>query len=191
MARLTFIYASMNSGKSLSLLTKRYALIQKGFSVVTMKPALDTRSNVIETRVGLTAECVLIEPDTLPSQVVLKGSVFKPDFVFVDEAQFLTEAQVTDLAHMVDNWNIDVIAYGLKLNWRGEFFEGSHHLMRLADILESIENYCSVNKGELANFHIKTLTGDDNDIEIGREEKYDSVSRKEWFRWAKRNGIVK
>lgn len=191
MARLKFVYASMNSGKSLNLITRRYALIEKGFDVITMKPELDTRSELIETRVGLTAKCVLIGKTDLPSKTVLSPEFNRPDYILIDEAQFLSREQVEDLSNLTDNWNIDVIAYGLKLNWRGDFFEGSHHLFRLADELEAIENLCPVHRGNPAFFHVKELTGDDKDIEIGREEKYSSVSRKEWFRWAKSAGIVK
>lgn len=191
MARLKFVYASMNSGKSLNLITKRYALIEKGFGVVTIKPAIDTRSNLIETRVGLTAECVLVPTTVMPSEVVLSALSARPDFVLIDEAQFLSREQIEDIRLLVDNWNIDVIAYGLKLNWLGDFFEGSLNLFRLADELEAIENLCPVNRGQPAFFHIKTLTGNDADIEIGREEVFTSVSRKEWYRWAGTNGVLK
>lgn len=190
MSSLKFIYASMNSGKSLTLITKRYALIQKGFSVVTLKPSTDTRSDKIETRLGLSAECHNLDSNVMPSTVVLSAIDQKPDFVLIDEAQFLTEAQVLDLAYLVDNWGIDVIAYGLKVSWKGDFFEGSYHLFRLADELEPIENYCPNNKGALAFFHIKDLeNSDDSEVTIGHEEIYRSVSRKEWMIWAKLNNL--
>lgn len=187
MSKLTYVYASMNSGKSLTLITKRYALMQKGFEVVTLKPALDTRSNKIETRLGLEADCIILDKDIMPSEVILKASSASPDYVLVDEAQFLTKEQVEDLAFLVDNWNVDVIAYGLKLSWKGDFFEGSYHLFRLADDLTPIENFCPNNKGALAFFHIKDLTSGNEEVTIGREETYSSVSRKEWFRWKNQN----
>lgn len=185
MARLKYVYASMNSGKSLTLITKRYALLEKGFSVVTLKPAVDTRSTKIETRLGLEAECITLDKDTMPSKVILKSNSQSPDYVLVDEAQFLTKDQVEDLAFLVDNWNIDVVAYGLKLSWKGDFFEGSYHLFRLADELEPIENFCPSNKGALAFFHVKDMSAGTDEVTIGREEVFSSVSRKEWFKWNK------
>ena len=40
----------------------------------------------------------------------------------VDEAQFLTKEQVYQLARIVDEQDIPVIAYGLKTDFRGELF---------------------------------------------------------------------
>lgn len=182
MAKLKFIYASMNSGKSLTLITKRYTLIERGFNVITLKPSIDTRSDKIETRLGLEAECVSISKEDMPSDVVLRPTNIAPDFILIDEAQFLTREQVENLEMLVDNWGINVIAYGLKLSWKGDFFEGSYHLFRLSDELEQIENLCSYEKGAPALFHMKKTAGED-EVEIGREEAYESVSRKTWRKW--------
>jgi thymidine kinase len=179
MANLSFIYSSMNSGKSLSLLTKHHMLSSRGFSVIIAKPVVDTRDEgVIKTRLGIEKECLLI--DTLLSKEILKSKKKKPDFILIDEAQFLSKEQVWDLATMVDNWNIEIICYGLRINWKGEFFTGSEELFKIADYLYPIENYCKHEKGKLAYFHIK-LSGSDSDVELGYENMYDTVSRKYWL----------
>lgn len=54
------------------------------------------------------------------------------DVFIVDEAQFLTREQVYQLARIVDEQDIPVIAYGLKTDFRGELFPGSYHLLCLA-----------------------------------------------------------
>jgi thymidine kinase len=99
--------------------------------------------------------------------------------VLVDEAQFLSKEQVWNLAYLVDELSINVRCYGLKLDWQGNFFSGSEELMKIADELEPIENYCKHNKGAKAFFHIK-LGGSDQSVEIGEEDLYESVSRKKW-----------
>jgi len=173
----------MNSGKSLAVLTKNYMLKEKGFNTVLLKPAVDTRTDgSISTRLGIEADCITILEHKLPSQRILKSAHDKPDAVLVDEAQFLTEKQVWDLANLVDNWGISVYCYGLKIDWQGNFFTGSETLFKIADSLEPVENLCKHNKGMPAYFHIK-LSGGGGSVEIGAEDMYESVSRKAWREW--------
>ena len=183
MTKLVFYYSSMNSGKSLAVLTKNYMLKEKGFRTLLMKPAIDTRTEgSISTRLGIAQECIAILQNAMPSSHILKSSCEPPDFVLVDEAQFLSREQIWDLADLVDKWGINVYCYGLRIDWQGEFFEGSETLFKIADELESIENLCKYNQGAPAFFHIK-LKGSDSSVEIGAEEMYESVSRKKWREW--------
>lgn len=181
MCKLVFIFSSMNSGKSLSLLTKNYMLREKGFKTMLLKPSVDDRTSTISSRLGVEEECHLLKSEDMASESILRSEQEKPDFVLVDEAQFLTKAQVWDLANLVDNWNINVICYGLKLNWQGEFFEGSHELMKISDELQQADTYCKTNRSA-ALFHIK-LRGSDAAVETGYEDTYDTVSRKVWKQW--------
>lgn len=185
MCKLTFIFSSMNSGKSLSLLTKNYMLKQKGFKTLLMKPEIDDRTTTISSRLGIEEPCKIIGKGVTPSSCVFsafQSDQPKPDFILVDEAQFLTKEQVWDLSMLVDYWEIDVICYGLKLNWQGEFFEGSHELMKIADRLEQTETFCKQNQGAPAMFHVK-LGGSNEAVETGYEDLYDTVSRKVWKQW--------
>jgi thymidine kinase len=183
MCKLVFYYSSMNSGKSLAVLTKNYMLDKKGFKTVLMKPAVDTRSEgSISTRLGIKKNCITVNSNELPSQKILKGAEHKPDYVLVDEAQFFSAEQIWDLANLVDNWDINVCCYGLRLDWQGNFFAGSETLMKIADDLQPVENFCKYNKGAPAYFHIK-LGGSNSSVEIGAEDLYESVSRKKWRQW--------
>ena len=172
----------MNSGKQLQILTKAHTLENKGFKVVLLKPDIDDRTDKIQSRLGVEKDCIIISKNTVPSQYVLKSGESKPDFILVDEAQFLSKEQVWDLAGLVDNWHIDVYCYGLRLDWQGNFFTGSEELMKIADELLPIENFCKENKGALAFFHIKK-GGNDDPVETGYEDLYDTVSRKIWKQW--------
>lgn len=190
MSSLVFYYSSMNSGKSLAVLTKNYMLQERGLSTLLLKPATDTRTcHTIATRLGIEADCLVVNSNELPSNKILLGCNSKPDYLLVDEAQFLTADQVLDLADLVDNWNINVYCYGLKLAWRGEFFEGSEALLKFADSIESIENLCKYYKGSPAYFHIK-LGGSDSSVEVGDEDLYESVSRKRWREWYNKKASV-
>ena len=182
MSKLEFVYASMNSGKTLTLITKHFMLKEKGFKVVVFKPETDTRTKFIKSRVGLEVPCVNIKESTKISDLVLKSRFTKPDFILCDESQFFTKEQIWDLAFLVDNWDINVICYGLRLDWKGNFFEGSEELMKISDVLTPIENYCNVEKGAFAFFHTKH-SGSGESVEVGYEDVYSSVSRKTWREW--------
>lgn len=176
----------MNSGKSLAILTKDFMLRERGFKTCLMKPAVDDRTDGISTRLGISAECHIINKDDLPSQIVLQANSSKVDYLLIDEAQFLYERQVLDLCNLVDNWGINVYCYGLKLTWQGDFFEGSAELMKHADELIQVETFCKYNSGSPAMYHIKHGGSlDDGPVETGYEETYESVSRKKWFDWNK------
>jgi thymidine kinase len=81
----------------------------------------------------------------------------------------------------VDEYGKTVICYGLKLNWQGDFFEGSGELMKIADDLQQMDSICRETR-EPAMFHIKK-GGSDAAVETGYEDLYDTVSRKEWKKW--------
>ena len=174
MSKLTFVFSSMNSGKTLALLTKNFMLRQKGYRTLLIKPAMDDRTTTISSRIGLEEECMLINPTDMVSEIIKKNY----EYLLVDEAQFLTSKQVWDLSDLVDYYNINVIAYGLKLTWKGELFDGSKALMELADDLQQMDSICK-DTGNPALFHHK-LGGSDAAVETGYEDLYDTVSRRIW-----------
>jgi thymidine kinase len=179
MAKLTFIFSSMNSGKTLALLTKNFMLREKGYRTLLIKPAMDDRTTTISSRIGLEAECMLINTTDMVSEIIKKNY----DYLLVDEAQFLTKEQVIDLASIVDNDGISVICYGLKNNWKGELFEGSNYLLVHSDEIIMMESVCKYYKeSNSAMYHIK-INGDNSEIETGYEDMYESVSRRKWFEW--------
>lgn len=184
MAKLTFIFSSMNSGKSLSLLTQNFMLREKGYSTILMKPAIDNRTKTISSRLGIEEACIILSETMMPSEAMYNeytiGSTFV-NYIFVDEAQFLTKEQVWDLSKIVDDYGINVICYGLKLDWQGEFFTGSHELMKIADELIQTETVCRTTGGP-ALFHIKH-GGTDSAVETGYDDLYDTVSRSVWKEW--------
>jgi thymidine kinase len=177
MAKLTYVFSSMNSGKTLALLTKNFMLREKGYRTLLIKPAMDDRTTTISSRIGLEEECVLIGAnDYIGKELV--NSADKPDYILVDEAQFLTNDQVWELSDLVDYYNTSVICYGIKINWKGELFEGSKALLTIADELQQMDSFCK-ETGNPALFHHK-IGGSDAAIETGYEDTYETVSRKIW-----------
>lgn len=179
--RLTFYYSSMNSGKSLALLTKNHMLKEKDQKTVLIKPSIDTRTEKISSRIGIEEDCIVVRPDENILSVLENKTDLEFDFILVDEAQFLTKEQVWQLATLVDYYDFTVICYGLKLNWQGDFFEGSGELMKIADDLIQMDSICKVTR-QSAMFHVKK-GGSDSAVETGYEDMYDTVSRKQWKEW--------
>ena len=56
--------------------------------------------------------------------------------------QFLSEKQIDELFLISKVFDIDVICYGLRLNFMMEAFEGSKRLLEIAEELEELKTIC-------------------------------------------------
>ena len=177
MAQLYFRYGAMGSSKTANAIMVQYNYVERGQKVLMVKPRLDTRdgARTVRSRSGLETECVFMEevPD-LPLDDI--------DCVIVDEAQFLTKEQVAFLVHIVDDLNIPVIAYGLRADFQGNFFEGSQWLMAWADTIEEVKTICWCGKKATCNarvFNGKVVKEGDQ-ILLGGNSQYVSLCRRHW-----------
>ena len=167
----------MNSSKSASVLMIRYNYMERGQKALVVKPQMDNRDAAREvvSRVGLRAPCVFMEE---------LDSVDLSEYacVLVDEAQFLSKAQVEKLVAIVDEKNIPVIAYGLRADFRGELFEGSMWLLAWADVIEETETVCWCGEKATCNARLKDgrVTKDGQQVQLGGNESYISLCRKHW-----------
>ena len=125
MAQLYYKYGTMNSGKTIEILKVAHNYEEQGKSVVIMTSAIDTRDGVgvVSSRIGMKREAVAIEDDT-DIFGFIKNQTIKPYCVLIDEAQFLKRHHVYDLARVVDELDVPVMAFGLKNDFRNELFEG-------------------------------------------------------------------
>ncbi|GAA0912145.1 thymidine kinase [Luteibacter anthropi] len=187
MAKLYFYYSAMNAGKTTTLLQSAHNYHERGMRTLILTPALDDRygEGVVASRIGLQARGVRFgaEDDLLAAveaDIAARGPLH---CVLVDEAQFLSKAQVWQLSDVVDNLNIPVLAYGLRTDFRGELFEGSRYLLAWADNLEEIKTIC--HSGRKATMvvrvdeHGRAVTQGPQ-VEIGGNDRYVSVSRAEF-----------
>ncbi|MGT2907895.1 thymidine kinase [Streptococcus dentiloxodontae] len=190
MAQLYFRYGTMNSGKSIEILKVAYNYEEQGKPVVLMTSSLDDRDavGVISSRIGMRREAFPVADDTdIFGYVQLLSP--KPYCVLIDEAQFLTRANVYDLARVVDELDIPVMAFGLKNDFRNELFEGSKQLLLLADKIDEIKTicqYCSRKATMVLRMENDQPVYDGEQIQIGGHESYVSVCRKHYF-----NPIIK
>ena len=186
MAKLYFSYSAMNAGKSTSLLQAAHNYSERGMTTLLLTAALDDRSGAatIASRIGISrpAETFVAETDLvdLVESKIVKGRL---DCVFVDEAQFLTPAQVWQLAEIVDRLHVPVMAYGLRTDFAGKLFPGSAELLAIADQLREIRTICWC--GSKATM-VARLDGEGRIVDegeqvvIGGEERYVSLCRPHW-----------
>jgi thymidine kinase len=186
MAKLYFHYSAMNAGKSTLLLQAAYNYRERGMRVALFTAALDDRAGKgrIASRIGLGADAELFAADTDLFAVVESLSSNAPlHCVFVDEAQFLTDDQVWQLARVADRLSVPIMCYGLRTDFRGELFPGSKALLALADTLREVRTICRC--GRKATMVVRLgadgkVLLDGDQVVIGGEDKYVSLCRRHW-----------
>lgn len=143
MGKLNLYFATMNSGKSIDLIRTVYNYEENGFKVLVLKPGVDTKGKEsIETRIGLKrkVDFKINEFDKIID--ILKGNIDGVKSIFIDEAQFLTKEQISELNLISKSTNIDIICYALRTNFKMEFFEGSKALFEIADSIKELKTLC-------------------------------------------------
>ena len=186
MAKLHFNFSTMNAGKSTILLQASYNYNERGMATYLLTARLDTRAGegVIRSRIGIEAPADSYDPtDDLFAKIRDRLAQGPVACVFVDEAQFLTPAQVWQLARAVDDLQVPVMAYGLRVDFRGELFPGSAALLALADEMREVRTICHC--GKKATMVVRRSPSGEAlvegaQVEIGGNERYESLCRLHW-----------
>ncbi|KGQ71344.1 thymidine kinase [Chelonobacter oris] len=186
MAKLYFYYSSMNAGKSTTLLQSSYNYRERQMNTLVYTAAIDDRFGTakVTSRIGISQEALVFTAETdLYRQIKHQIQQQPLHCILVDEAQFLTKAQVYQLSDVVDKLHIPVLCYGLRTDFQGELFEGSQYLLAWADQLEELKTICYC--GRKANFVLR-LNADGEavqageQIQIGGNDSYLSVCRRHY-----------
>ncbi|MEJ1097759.1 MULTISPECIES: thymidine kinase [unclassified Pseudoxanthomonas] len=197
MAKLYFYYSAMNAGKTTTLLQSAHNYRERGMRAAILTPRLDHRagSGTVASRIGLSAQAVTFERET-DLEAVIRADIAaqgKLHCVLVDEAQFLSRAQVWQLSEVVDELGIPVLCYGLRTDFRGELFEGSQYLLAWADELIEIKTICHTGKKATMTVRVDErghAVQEGPQVEIGGNERYVSVSRAEYKKIARGEGRI-
>ncbi|HAW94437.1 MULTISPECIES: thymidine kinase [unclassified Arsukibacterium] len=183
MAQLYFYYSAMNAGKSTSLLQSAYNYQERGMTVAIYTAALDNRFGLgkVSSRIGLAMDAYIFDPEfNFVGHVKQLKMAGRLDCILIDEAQFLSKAQVRELTDIVDELRIPVLAFGLRTDFLGETFAGSEALLAWADKLIELKTICHC--GRKANFVVR-LDANGNaatagsQVQIGGNESYVSMCR--------------
>ena len=186
MAKLYFHFSTMNAGKSTVLLQAAHNYRERGMTPYLMVARVDDRAGAgqIASRIGISAPADVFGPgEDLFRKLKTRLDQGPVACAFVDEAQFLTETQVWQLARAVDDLDVPVMCYGLRVDFRGQLFPGSATLLALADEMREVRTICHC--GKKATMVIRQ---DENgralkegaQVQIGGNETYVSLCRRHW-----------
>ncbi|MEP1932678.1 MAG: thymidine kinase [Roseibium sp.] len=188
MAKLYFNYSTMNAGKSTVLLQAAYNYQERGMKTLLLTAAFDDRAGKgqIASRIGLSAEAdVFSSKDNVFEHIKNAQKNQQVDAVLVDEAQFLTEEQVWQLANTADQLRVPVMCFGLRTDFQGKLFPGSAALLAISDNLKEIKTICWCGRKAtmVARLDAKGEVVDEGDqVVIGGNETYVSLCRDHWSR---------
>jgi thymidine kinase len=186
MAKLYFHYSTMNAGKSTALLQASHNYVEGGMQTYLLTARFDGRAGAgrIASRIGIGADADTFDTASDMFALVAARKAAGPvACVFVDEAQFLTKAQVWQLARAVDDLGLPVMCYGLRVDFRGELFPGSAALLAWADEMREVRTICHC--GRKATMVVRKDAGgqpltDGAQVVIGGNETYQSLCRRHW-----------
>ena len=186
MAKLYFHYSTMNAGKSTVLLQAAHNYRERGMVPYLLTARLDDRAGEgrIASRIGIGAEADMFTPtDDLFERLAAQQANGPIACVFVDEAQFLTEDQVWQLARAVDDLDLPVMCYGLRVDFLGKLFPGSATLLALADEMREVRTICHC--GKKATMVIRRdadgrAQAGGAQVQIGGNDTYVSLCRRHW-----------
>jgi thymidine kinase len=157
MAKLHFKYGAMNSGKSDTLIKTAFNYEERGLKVLVIKPLIDTKGNdMVVARGGHTRQAdIMADPDMDIAAEVRQHKDIA--CILVDEAQFLTQTQISQLFSLAKQDDVSVICYGLRADFQTQLFPGSERLFEVADNIEKLPTMCFC--GAQAEFNTRQVYG--------------------------------
>lgn len=186
MAKVYFYYSAMNAGKSTALLQAAHNYHERGMRALTFIPSIDTRAGRgrIRSRIGIEAEAIALdETDDILARVREAHRGQTVSCVLIDEAQFLTAAQVAQVTDIADTLGIPVLCYGLRTDFQGKLFPGSAGLLGQADDLIELKTVCHCGRKATMNLRIGSdgrALREGAQVEIGGDERYIAVCRRHY-----------
>ena len=147
----------MNSGKSDTLIKTAYNYEERGLNILVIKPTVDTKGdrNII-ARGGHTRQAdILADSDANIEELVLAHENIA--CILVDESQFLSKNQISQLFRLAKHHDISVICYGLRADFKTRLFPGSERLFEAADNIEKLPTMCFC--GAQAEFNTRKVDG--------------------------------
>jgi thymidine kinase len=186
MAKLYFHYSTMNAGKSTLLLQASYNYHERGMQTYLLTANFDDRAGAgkIGSRIGIEAEAdTYTQRDDLYAKIATRLEAGPCACVMVDEAQWMTRAQVWQLARAVDDLGVPVMCFGLRVDFLGQLFPGSATLLALADEMREVRTICHC--GKKATMVVRKdaegrVLSDGAQVMIGGNERYVSLCRRHW-----------
>ena len=184
MAKLYFHYSTMNAGKSTLLLQAAYNYRERGMDTYLLTADFDDRGGAgrIASRIGIEAAADTYGAGSdLHAMIAARLEAGPCACVMVDEAQWLSREQVWQLARAVDDLGLPVMAYGLRVDFRGELFPGSAALLALADEMREVRTICHCGRKATMVIRIDAegcAVTEGAQVEVGGNDRYVSLCRR-------------
>ena len=186
MAKLYFNYSTMNAGKSTVLLQAAHNYRERGMVPYLITAQLDNRAGEgrIASRIGIGEDADTFHAkEDLFQKVATRLEEGPCACIFIDEAHFLSDAQVWQLARAVDDLHVPIMCYGLRVDFQGRLFPGSAALLALSDEMREIRTICHC--GKKASMVIRKdadgqVLREGAQVQIGGNESYVSLCRRHW-----------
>lgn len=178
MAKLEYTFGSMGSSKTALALMKRFDLIESGFNVLLLKPSTDNRDGVtmIKSRIGISAEA---RTYTSGENIIVKylDEILECDCVIVDEVQFSSKSQILELKQISEEFDKPVYTYGLRTDFKLNFFEGSEALFKYADVINGVSKICECGNEAVVNarYDEKGIIYEGEQVVLGSNDKYKAL----------------
>lgn len=161
MAELVFFTGTMDCGKSTLAAQVNYTHASRGRRGLVFTCNDRAGDGVISSRLGLEVPAIEVKPDTNFFEIALshQSDGTPLEYLICDEAQFYSRKQVDQLAHVVDDLDIDVFTFGLSADFRTELFPGSARLFELADRIQVLQVEALCWCGRKATHNARTING--------------------------------
>lgn len=138
---LTFFTGPMFSGKTLELIRHLQIFQEQQIPSICLRPTIDTRTPVVQSRSGLLTEGVGVDPQDMDR---VRELVREALVVGVDEVNMFSTDLVSVLEEELRRGKI-VLVSGIDTNFRGEMFEACAALMAIPEtIVQRSRAVCSV-----------------------------------------------
>lgn len=183
-SKMYFRFSSMNAGKSTALLQAAFNYEENQKKVLLFTSSVDTRYGIgmITSRLGVQRAAVTFDTEfDFAGYYREHGPV---DCIMIDEAQFLTPRQVTDLHRLAHGQDVPVMAYGLRTDFQGNPFPGSVYLLALAETIEEIKTICHCGRKATMNMRIGSdgkMAVEGDQIAIGGNDLYRQVCAQHFY----------
>ena len=195
MAKLYFKYGAMGSSKTAQALITKYNYEENGLKVWLIKPSADTRDgeNILRSRIGLFAPVEPIDPTVDIFELFAETRLGNCDIIIVDECQFLPGCQIDQLRGIVDEYDVPVMCFGLRTDFRTRLFPGGLRLMELADSIQEIKTICDCGNKATVNARIDDggyIVTEGAQVVLGGNDSYIAMCHRCYIRGIREHKII-
>nr|WP_275552243.1 thymidine kinase [Anaerotignum lactatifermentans] len=180
-----FRYGAMGSSKSAQALITKFNYEEKGMRVWLLKPSVDTRNgaDIVKSRIGLEQKADVVTPEMDLFEIFRQREREFYDVIIADEAQFFLPVQIEQLRDIVDAYNVPVLCFGLRTDFRTKMFPGSKRLLELADSITELKTVCACGSKAIVNARLDqegNVVTDGEQVFLGGNESYRAMCYKCW-----------